>query len=76
MAKTARVSKAIKWIKTADLQAMSSEELQVICCERNSRNHRLSVNADRALKILRERSGAAQWDGIPRKPPVLDEDEY
>ena len=59
---------AIKYIKMADLRAMTDEELIKISCERNAKN-KLSVNAENAMRVRKERSGSATWNGISNHAP-------
>lgn len=57
-----------KYFKMAELRAMSNEELIKISCERNSQN-KLTVNAENAMKVRKERSGSADWEGISNHAP-------
>ena len=56
---------AVKYIKMAELRAMSDEELIKISCERSSRN-KLTVNAENAMRVRKERSGRNYWEGVSR----------
>lgn len=59
---------ATKYIKMADLRAMTDDELIRISCERNAKN-KLSVNAENAMRVRKERSGSATWSGIANHAP-------
>ena len=65
---------AIKYYTIAEIREMSDEELIKLSTERNSRN-KLSTNAEKAMKVRKERSGSALWDGIPRKSPSFQMQE-
>lgn len=59
---------AIKYIKMADLRAMSDEELIRISCERNSRN-KLSINAENACGSARSVQEALSGKAYLTMPP-------
>lgn len=65
---------AIKYYTMTEIRAMSDEELIKLSAERNSRN-KLSANAEKAMKIRKERSGSALWEGISRKAPSFQMQE-
>lgn len=56
------------YIPISDIRKMSDEELIQLSQQRNSKNL-LTVNAENAMRVRRERSGSAQWWGISRKSP-------
>ena len=55
-----------------ELRAMTDQELLELSRQKNSRG-RYSANADRAMKVRRERSG--HWDGVKAKPPGFEHQE-
>lgn len=65
---------AIKYYTMTEIRAMSDEELIKLSAERNSRN-KLSSNAEKAMKVRKERSGSAIWNGISRSTPSFDAQE-
>ena len=65
---------AIKYIKMADLRAMSDEELLKISYERNSKN-KLTINAENAMRVRKERSGSALWNGVSSHAPSFARQE-
>ena len=65
---------AIKYYTMTELREMSDEELIKLSAERNSRN-KLSENAEKAMKVRKERSGSARWDGISKSAPSSDVQE-
>lgn len=65
---------AIKHYTMTELRKMSDEELIKLSAERNSRN-KLSTNAEKAMKVRKERSGSALWNGISRNAPSSDAQE-
>lgn len=65
---------AIKHYTMTELRKMSDEELIKLSAERNSMN-KLSANAEKAMKVRKERSGSALWEGISRKPPSFQMQE-
>lgn len=62
---------AIKYYTMKELREMSDEDLVRLSAERNSRN-KLSANAEKAMKVRKERSGSALWNGISRSAPSSD----
>lgn len=64
----------IKYYTMAEIRAMSDEELIKLSAERNSRN-KLSTNAERAMRVRKERSGSAEWSGISRKASSFEAQE-
>ncbi len=65
---------AIKYYTIAEIREMSDEDLIKLSAERNSRN-KLSANAEKAMKVRKERSGSALWEGISRKSPSFQMQE-
>ena len=61
----------IKYYTMTEIRAMSDEELIKLSAERNSRN-KLSTNAERAMRVRKERSGSAEWSGISRNAPSFE----
>lgn len=59
---------AIKYINMGEIRAMSDEELIELSTQRNSRN-KLTVNAENAMRVRKERSGSAYWKGISNHAP-------
>ena len=60
-----------KYIPISKIREMSDDELVKLSMERNSRNL-LTQNAEHAMKVRRERSGAEQWRGVGRKTPSYE----
>lgn len=65
---------SIKYYSMAEIRAMSDEDLIMLSAERNSRN-KLSTNAERAMRVRKERSGSAEWSDISRNVPSFEVQE-
>lgn len=62
------------FIPMTKIREMSDKELLELSQQRNTKGL-YTPNAENAMRVRRERSGAAQWHGVRRKAPLCDTQE-